>query len=108
MNRNQYPPCSITPCLHHDARLTHRLPSNHSAMSLDPFEVRLQFLQLLRKLNASQASIHKVVSFAVKYGSRCSEDLWECIIEECGKASRVSRFASASRRQDRVDWKGPC
>jgi hypothetical protein len=45
----------------------------------------MQFLQLLRKLNASQQSIHKVVGYAIKYGSKCGEDLWECILEECGK-----------------------
>jgi len=56
-------------------------------MSFDPFETRLHFLQLLRKLNASQASIQKVVSYAIKYGSRCGEDLWECITEECSKVS---------------------
>ena len=54
-------------------------------MSFDAFEARMQFLQLLRKLNASQQSIHKVVGYAIKYGSKCGEDLWECILEECGK-----------------------
>jgi CTD kinase subunit gamma len=58
-------------------------------MSLDPFEARLQFLKHLRTLNASQQSIAKVVSFAVKYGSRCGEDLWECVMDEVGKVSRV-------------------
>ncbi|KAG0706060.1 CTD kinase subunit gamma CTK3-domain-containing protein [Suillus ampliporus] len=53
----------------------------------DPFEVRMQFLGLIRKLNASQQSIQKVVGFALKYFSRCGEDLWECIIEECQKGS---------------------
>ena len=54
-------------------------------MSFDPFETRLHFLQLVRRLNASQASIHKVVSFAIKYGSRCGEDFWECVVEEASK-----------------------
>lgn len=58
-------------------------------MSFDPFEARMQFLQLLRKLNASQQSIHKVVGYAIKYGSKCGEDLWECILEECGKAGPI-------------------
>jgi hypothetical protein len=70
-----------------DSRVIHPSPSHRSklTMSFDPFEARMQFLALLRKLNASQASIQKVVSFAVKYGSRCAEDLWECILEECAK-----------------------
>ncbi|KAF8551624.1 hypothetical protein OG21DRAFT_1478068 [Imleria badia] len=54
---------------------------------MDPFEVRMQFLGLLRKLNATQQSIQKVVGYALKYFSRCGEDLWECIIEECQKGS---------------------
>lgn len=54
---------------------------------MDPFEVRMQFLGLLRKLNATQQSIQKVVSYALKYFSKCGEDLWECIIEECQKGS---------------------
>ncbi|KAG6373838.1 CTD kinase subunit gamma CTK3-domain-containing protein [Boletus reticuloceps] len=54
---------------------------------MDPFEVRMQFLGLLRKLNATQQSIQKVVGYALKYFSKCGEDLWECIIEECQKGS---------------------
>ncbi|WVQ99733.1 hypothetical protein IAU59_006875 [Kwoniella sp. CBS 9459] len=60
--------------------------------SFDPFEARLQFLQLLKKLNASQLSIQKVVSFAIKYGSRCGEDMWECVMEQCGKGSLNTRI----------------
>ncbi|WVO15252.1 hypothetical protein L204_102908 [Cryptococcus depauperatus] len=59
--------------------------------SFDPFEARMQFLQQLRKLNASQQSIHKVTNFALKYGSRCGEDLWECVMEQCGKGSLNTR-----------------
>ena len=68
-------------------------------MSFDPFEARMQFLQLLRKLNASQQSIHKVVGYAIKYGSKCGEDLWECILEECGKVGLLLAvvFARFSR-----------
>ncbi|KAI6046268.1 CTD kinase subunit gamma CTK3-domain-containing protein [Pisolithus marmoratus] len=54
---------------------------------MDPFEVRMQFLGLLRKLNATQLSIQKVVSYALKYFAKCGEDLWECIMEECQKGS---------------------
>ncbi|KAH7909657.1 CTD kinase subunit gamma CTK3-domain-containing protein [Hygrophoropsis aurantiaca] len=55
--------------------------------TMDPFEVRMQFLSLLRKLNATQQSIQKVVSYALKYFSRCGEDLWDCIVEECQKGT---------------------
>ncbi|KAG9009795.1 hypothetical protein FRB95_003323 [Tulasnella sp. JGI-2019a] len=54
---------------------------------MDPFEVRMQFLSNLRKLNATQSSIQKAVGFAIKYFSRCGEDLWDCILEECQKGS---------------------
>ncbi|KAL4063044.1 CTD kinase subunit gamma CTK3-domain-containing protein [Scleroderma yunnanense] len=54
---------------------------------MDPFEVRMQFLGLLRKLNATQQSIQKVVSYALKYFPKCGEDLWECVVEECQKGS---------------------
>ncbi|CED83884.1 ENTH/VHS [Phaffia rhodozyma] len=52
----------------------------------------MQLLGLLRRLEASQASIHRVVGFAIKYGSRCGEDLWECILEEAEKGSLNSRI----------------
>ncbi|KAK0469166.1 CTD kinase subunit gamma CTK3-domain-containing protein [Desarmillaria tabescens] len=59
---------------------------------MDPFEVRIQFLALLRRLNATQQSIHKAVGFAVKYFAPCGEDLWDCIVEECQKGSINSRI----------------
>jgi len=70
-------------------------------MSFDAFEARMQFLQLLRKLNASQQSIHKVVGYAIKYGSKCGEDLWECILEECGKVCPFAPDHYRLRREDR-------
>ncbi|KAI0319262.1 CTD kinase subunit gamma CTK3-domain-containing protein [Amylostereum chailletii] len=57
---------------------------------MDPFEVRMQFLALLRKLNAS--SIQKVVAFALKYYPHCGEDLWDCVLEECQKGSINNRI----------------
>ncbi|KDQ20169.1 hypothetical protein BOTBODRAFT_27576 [Botryobasidium botryosum FD-172 SS1] len=59
---------------------------------MDPFEVRLQFLSLLRRLNATQQSIQKIVGYALKYFSRCGEDLWECIVEECQKGQLNDRI----------------
>ncbi|EIN06627.1 hypothetical protein PUNSTDRAFT_72264 [Punctularia strigosozonata HHB-11173 SS5] len=59
---------------------------------MDPFEVRMQFLTLLRRLNASQQSIQKVVSFALKYFPRCGEDIWDCVVEECGKGTVNDRI----------------
>ncbi|KAF8957356.1 CTD kinase subunit gamma CTK3-domain-containing protein [Flammula alnicola] len=59
---------------------------------MDPFEVRMQFIEILRRLNASQQSIQKVVSFAIKHFPPCGEDIWDCIIEETQKGSINSRI----------------
>lgn len=59
---------------------------------MDPFEVRIQFLSLLRKLNASQQSIQKIVGYALKFFSGCGEDLWDCLVEECQKGSINNRI----------------
>ncbi|KAI0628438.1 CTD kinase subunit gamma CTK3-domain-containing protein [Trametes polyzona] len=59
---------------------------------MDPFEVRMQFLTLLRRLDASQQSIKKIVGFAVKYFPSCGEDLWDCLLEECQKGSLNNRI----------------
>ncbi|TFK26295.1 hypothetical protein FA15DRAFT_667592 [Coprinopsis marcescibilis] len=59
---------------------------------MDPFEVRLQFLGLLERLSASQQSIQRTVSYAVKYFSACGEDFWECILEDVQKGSINARI----------------
>jgi CTD kinase subunit gamma len=48
---------------------------------MDPFEGRLQFLDQLRHLSASQASALKLSQFALKHRT-LHEDLYSCIIEE--------------------------
>ncbi|KAL5492932.1 hypothetical protein ACEPAI_4380 [Sanghuangporus weigelae] len=58
---------------------------------MDPFEVRMQFLTLLHRLDASQQSIQKVVSYALRYFSRCGDLIWDCIAEECQKGSLNTR-----------------
>ncbi|KAK9768669.1 hypothetical protein K7432_000504 [Basidiobolus ranarum] len=58
---------------------------------IDPFEARLAFLSLLKKLTASQQSIHKATNFAIKFKS-LYEDLYSCIIEELDQASFSSRL----------------
>ena len=78
--------------------------------NMDPFEVRLQFLALLKKLDAyvfsvrfclkanckiclrTQQSIRKIVSYALKFYSRCGEDLWDCLVDECQKGSINTRI----------------
>ncbi|KAG8898284.1 hypothetical protein FRB99_007544, partial [Tulasnella sp. 403] len=59
---------------------------------MDPFEVRMQFLSSLRKLNATQAAIQRAVTFAIKHFAKCGEDLWDCVLEECQKGSLNMRI----------------
>ncbi|KAG6815377.1 hypothetical protein H0H93_009994 [Arthromyces matolae] len=59
---------------------------------MDPFEVRMQFLGLLKRLSASQQSIQRVVVYAIKNFAGCGEDLWDCILEECQKGTINSRI----------------
>lgn len=50
-------------------------------MPLDPFEGRLQFLDQLRHLSASQSASLKLSMFALKHRA-LHEDLYSCILEE--------------------------
>jgi CTD kinase subunit gamma len=50
-------------------------------MPLDPFEGRLQFLEQLKHLSASQSSSLKLAQFALK-NRTLHEDLYSCIIEK--------------------------
>lgn len=59
----------------------------------DPFECRLTFLSLLEKLNASQQSIHKVATYAVRH-RQLSEDLYSCLLEELEQV--ITRLAILS------------
>ncbi|KAF9353752.1 hypothetical protein BGX34_011396 [Mortierella sp. NVP85] len=65
-------------------------------MEVDPFEARLEFLSLLAKLNASQHSIQKVGSFAMR-NRNLYEDLYSCIIEELEQRFRLHGVAPVSR-----------
>ncbi|KIM23024.1 hypothetical protein M408DRAFT_332592 [Serendipita vermifera MAFF 305830] len=59
---------------------------------MDPFEAHITFVGLLKKLNASQTSIQKVVGFALKYHAKCGEDFWDCIVQECRTGSLNMRI----------------
>ena len=98
----EYPDATTISSCHSTFHLYHYTPTQTTrVMSFDAFEARMQFLQLLRKLNASQQSIHKVVGYAIKYGSKCGEDLWECILEECGKVCPLAPDQYIFRGEDR-------
>jgi CTD kinase subunit gamma len=55
-------------------------------MPLDPFEGRLQFLDQLRHLSASQSSSVKLAQFALKHRA-LHEDFYSCILEELTSTS---------------------
>lgn len=59
---------------------------------MDPFQIRMEFLALLKRLNASEDSIRKIVAFALRYATRCADDLWDCVMTECAKAPSNTRI----------------
>ncbi|KAH8923538.1 hypothetical protein BT69DRAFT_1350092 [Atractiella rhizophila] len=59
---------------------------------MDAFEVRMQFVQALRKLTSRHQDVFKLVSLALKHGPKCGDDLWDCLFEECERASLNSRI----------------
>ncbi|KAG5513553.1 hypothetical protein PMAC_000985 [Pneumocystis sp. 'macacae'] len=59
-------------------------------MVLDPFEGRLAFLEILKKLTASQQSQIKTAQFALRHKD-LDEDLYNCILEELEHTSLNSR-----------------
>lgn len=59
---------------------------------MDPFQVRMEFLELLKRLNASEQSIRNIVVFALQYATRCPDDIWACVMTECRKAPSNTRI----------------
>lgn len=55
---------------------------------MDPFQIRLECLSLVRRLSASQQSIQKVVDFAMRHASSAADDVWDCLVSECARVSR--------------------
>lgn len=53
---------------------------------MDVFQIRLDFLALLKRLNASQQSMQKALAFADR-NMKAAGDVWDCIVSECGKVS---------------------
>jgi len=63
---------------------------------MDGFEVRMYFIEMIRKMNASQQSIQKVVSFAAKHFPSCGEDIWDCIVEHTENGSSIPESMSST------------
>lgn len=59
---------------------------------MDPFQIRLECVALLRRLTASQQSITKVVDYAIRHATLASDDIWDCIITECSKTTLNNRL----------------
>ncbi|GAA5923379.1 uncharacterized protein JCM15063_003627 [Sporobolomyces koalae] len=49
---------------------------------MDPFEVRMQFLTLISRVNSSLQSLSKVSHFALRHADKCSDDIWDCYLDE--------------------------
>lgn len=59
---------------------------------MDPFQIRLDCVALLRRLTASQQSIAKVVDYAIRHAPLASDDIWDCIVTECSKTTLNNRL----------------
>lgn len=68
---------------HDDGQYSHH-QYTHTAM--DVFQIRLDFLALLKRLNASQQSMQKTLAFADR-NVKASGDIWDCILAEAAKVS---------------------
>ena len=53
---------------------------------IDPFEARLNFTSLLRKLNSSKTSIRKAASFIYNHPT-LEDDIFSCILEQINEVS---------------------
>jgi CTD kinase subunit gamma len=42
----------------------------------------MQFLTLISRLSSSLPSLSKVSSFALKHAQKCSDDIWDCLLDE--------------------------
>ncbi|GAA5862545.1 hypothetical protein JCM1840_004221 [Sporobolomyces johnsonii] len=74
---------------------------------MDPFEVRMEFISLVSKLTSSVASISKVASFALKHAQKCSDDLWDCYLDEVHHATLNSRINLLYLLDAVLDREGP-
>ncbi|GAA5969244.1 hypothetical protein JCM11641_007523 [Rhodosporidiobolus odoratus] len=74
---------------------------------MDPFEVRMQFLALTSRLTSTVPSISKVASFALKHASRCSDDIWDCYLDEIATTNLNSRINMLYLLDALLDKEGP-
>ncbi|GAA6031950.1 hypothetical protein JCM8097_003357 [Rhodosporidiobolus ruineniae] len=74
---------------------------------MDPFEVRMQFIQLVSRLTSAVPSISKVASFALKHASRASDDIWDCYLDEIATANLNSRVNLLYLVDALLDKEGP-
>lgn len=65
---------------------------------MDPFQIRLDFLSLLRRLTASQQSIAKLVAFASVHAPKARNDIWDCIVSETAKVRERCYFCVCQQR----------
>lgn len=71
-------------------------------------QVRMQFTTLVsRQLTSSVASISKVAAFALRYASKCSDDIWDCYLDEIGAVSLNARVNLLYLLDALLDKDGP-
>ncbi|EPQ26283.1 uncharacterized protein PFL1_06218 [Pseudozyma flocculosa PF-1] len=61
---------------------------------MDPFQLRLNFLSTLKRLSASQSSIHASLSFLTQHchAPASVDDLWSCLMDTCATSSLNTRI----------------
>ncbi|GEM06279.1 C-terminal domain kinase, subunit gamma, CTK3 [Rhodotorula toruloides] len=74
---------------------------------MDPFEVRMEFISLVSKLTSSVLSISKVASFALKHAAKCSDDIWDCYVDEIAHANLNARVNLLYLLDALLDKEGP-
>ncbi|CAG8498378.1 14800_t:CDS:1 [Acaulospora morrowiae] len=65
--------------------------SSNTSGDIDPFDARLYFISILKKVNSSQQTIQSCTTFALRH-HKYYEDLYRCIIEVMQKATIASRM----------------
>lgn len=73
-----------------------------------PVQIRMQFTTLVsRQLTSSVSSISKVAAFALKHAAKCSDDIWDCYLDEIGAVSLNGRVNLLYLLDALLDKEGP-
>lgn len=68
----------------------------------------MQFLTLISRLSSSLQSLSKVSSFALKHAQKCSDDIWDCYLDELTHSPNLNHRINMLYLLDLVlDKEGP-